>query len=172
MNSLNQQQAGAYEQAAYDSISAGQNAYTNNLNNQIAAGNFQNSAQMLPINEVLSLLQNSKSGYDVAMDKYNISSQADKRIDENKLYNNQSQLQAGWQAIGSIASMFSDIELKQDIIEVGRLYNGLPVYLYTYKGDNTPRIGLLAQQVACINPDAVCIDKSGFLKVNYELACR
>lgn len=172
MNSLDQQQAGAYEQAAYDSISAGQNTYTNSLNNQIAAGNFQNSAQILPVNEILSLLQNSKSGYDVAMDKYDIASQSDKRISDNRQYNNQAQTKAGWNALGSIVSMFSDENLKQNITEVGRLYNGLPVYLYNYVGDNTPRIGLLAQEVIYINPDAVYIDSSGYLKVNYGLACK
>ncbi len=172
INSLDQQQAGAYEQAAYDSISAGQNTYTNSLNNQIAAGNFQNSAQILPVNEILSLLQNSKSGYDVAMDKYDIASQSDKRISDNRQYNNQAQTKAGWNALGSIVSMFSDENLKQNITEVGRLYNGLPVYLYNYVGDNTPRIGLLAQEVIYINPDAVYIDSSGYLKVNYGLACK
>lgn len=172
MNNLDQQQAGAYEQAAYDSISAGQNTYTNSLNNQIAAGNFQNSAQILPVNEILSLLQNSKSGYDVAMDKYDIASQSDKRISDNRQYNNQAQTKAGWNALGSIVSMFSDENLKQNITEVGRLYNGLPVYLYNYVGDNTPRIGLLAQEVIYINPDAVYIDSSGYLKVNYGLACK
>lgn len=174
LNNLDQQQANAYSQAAYDSITAGQNAYTNSLNNQISAGNFQNSAQMLPINEILTLLQNSKSGYDVAMDKYNISSKADNRIAENKFYNSQAQNQFGWQALGNLlgfSSMFSDSDLKQDIIEVGRLYNGLPVYLYTYKGDNVPHIGLLAQQVAYVRPEAVFVDKSGYLKVNYGLAC-
>jgi len=104
MNNLNQQQANAYGQAAYNSIQAGQNAYSTSLNNQIAAGNFQNSAQMLPINEILNLLQNSKSGYDVAMDKYDITSQADKRTSENRTYNNQSQNSLGLQTVGNIVN--------------------------------------------------------------------
>lgn len=172
MNSLEQQQNDAYTQAAYNSVAAGQNAYSNSLNNQIAAGNFQNSAQTLPINEILSLLSNTKSGYDVAMDKYNIANKADIRSAQNSAMNADARNALGWNAIGGAVSLFSDGDLKEDIVEVGRLYNGLPVYLYTYRGDNVPHIGLLAQEVACINPEAVFVDENGYMKVNYALACR
>jgi len=175
MNNLMAQQNNAYVQAAFDSISAGQNAYSNNLSNQIAAGNFQNSARMLPISEISSLLQNTQSGYDVAMDKYSIANKIDSRIAQNKTMNEDARLSSGMSALTSVAklaSMFSDEDLKQNIVEVGRLYNGLPVYLYTYKGDNIPQIGLLAQDVAYHNPMAVFVDESGFMKVNYALACR
>lgn len=171
MNSLDSAQSNAYTQAAYDSIAAGQNAFTNSLNNQIAAGNFQNSARMLPISEIQNLLQNSKSGYDVAMDKFNIANNRDIRVDTNKAANTASQNAAGWNAMLGLGSIFSDEDLKENIIEVGRLYNGLPIYLYTYKGDNIPHIGLLAQQVACVKPEAVFLDENGYMKVNYALAC-
>ncbi len=174
MNNLDLQQSNAYSQAAYDSIAAGQNAYTNSLNNQIAAGNFQNNARMLPINEIFSLLQNSQTGYDVAMDKYKIANKMDNRIAEARTYNYKDQNNTGLNFLGNLAGLAisSDEELKEDIVEVGRLYNGLPVYLYHYRNDNIPRIGLLAQQVAEVNPEAVFIDDYGYLKVNYALACR
>lgn len=175
MNNLLSQQNSAYSQAAFDSIAAGQNTYTNNLNNQIAAGNFQNTARMLPLDEISALLQNSKSGYDIAMDKYGIANKVDSRISQNQTMNEDSRLSSGVSALTSVAklaTMFSDEDLKQNIVEVGRLYNGLPVYLYTYKGDNVPQIGLLAQDVAYHNPLAVFVDESGFMKVNYALACR
>lgn len=171
MNSLDSAQSNAYTQAAYDSIAAGQNAFTNSLNNQIAAGNFQNSARMLPITEIQNLLQNSKSGYDVAMDKFNIANNRDVRVDTNKTNNAASQNATGWNTMLNLASIFSDEDLKENITEVGKLYNGLPVYLYNYKGDHVPHIGLLAQQVAFINPDAVFVDENGYMKVNYALAC-
>lgn len=175
MNNLLSQQNSAYSQAAFDSIAAGQNTYTNNLNNQIAAGNFQNTARMLPLDEISALLQNTQSGYDIAMDKYGIANKVDSRISQNKTMNEDSRLSSGISALTSaakLATMFSDEDLKQNIVEVGRLYNGLPVYLYTYKGDNVHQIGLLAQDVAYHNPLAVFVDESGFMKVNYALACR
>lgn len=64
----------------------------------------------------------------------------------------------------------SDRRLKENIREVGRLANGLPVYAYTYRGDDTPRIGLMAQDVARVRPEAVELMPSGFLGVHYDRA--
>jgi len=60
--------------------------------------------------------------------------------------------EAGGQLIGYAAS---DINVKENISQVGILDNGLPVYLFNYKGDNTPQIGLMAQDVEKVNKDAV-----------------
>jgi len=60
--------------------------------------------------------------------------------------------EAGGQLIGYAAS---DINVKENISQVGMLDNGLPVYLFNYKGDNTPQIGLMAQDVEKVNKDAV-----------------
>ena len=121
----------------------------------------------------MNLLQNSKSGYDVNMDKYAVRNKMDARISKNTTDNTNAQQDLGWNVINyGMRTLFSDAELKENIIEVGRLYNGLKVYLYTYKGETTPQIGLLAQDVAAQNPQAVYIDDSGFFKVNYALACQ
>ena len=173
MNNLEQQQNDAYTQAAYQAIQQGQNVYTNSLNNQIAAGNFQNSAQILPVNEILSLLSNSKSGYDVAMDKYNVANKADLRSSAASEANADARNSAGWNIINTgLGALFSDEDLKENIIDVGRLYNGLKVYLFTYRGDTVPHIGLLAQEVVQVRPEAVSVEKNGYMKVNYALACR
>jgi len=88
--------------------------------------------------------------------------------------------QSGMSGIGSAigggmalaGSMFSDENLKENIEEVGQLNNGLNIYTYNYKGDDTPRIGLLAQEVQKVKPAAVHKDPmgSGFLKVDYRKA--
>ena len=64
MSDLLQEQNDATNQAAYQSVLAGQNAYTQDLQNQIAAGNFGNTAQQSYINQLLSALQGSASGYE------------------------------------------------------------------------------------------------------------
>jgi hypothetical protein len=51
--------------------------------------------------------------------------------------------------------MLSDERAKEDIKPVGMLYDETPVYSYRYKGDDTPRIGLIAQDVEKRRPDAV-----------------
>jgi len=60
--------------------------------------------------------------------------------------------EAGGQLLGYAAS---DINVKENISQVGILDNGLPVYLFNYKGNNTPQIGLMAQDVEKVNKDAV-----------------
>lgn len=76
-------------------------------------------------------------------------------------------------SLGMMAfSMFSDERLKEDIEPVGALNDGQTVYAYRYKGDPTPRIGLMAQEVAQTHPEAVHLDPSGYLKVDYDAATR
>lgn len=67
------------------------------------------------------------------------------------------------------SSLFSDERLKEDIEPVGELYDGTNVYRYRYKGDGTPRIGVMAQEIEEKYPDAVT-EIGGFKAVNYERA--
>ena len=69
------------------------------------------------------------------------------------------------------ASMLSDERLKTDIHPVGELYDGTTVHSYRYKGDDTPRIGLIAQEIERDRPEAVG-EIGGFKAVNYDLATR
>lgn len=63
---------------------------------------------------------------------------------------------------------FSDARLKDVVGRVGQTDEGLPLYLYKYKGDDQPRIGPMAQEVAQVKPDAVKRHDSGFLQVDYS----
>jgi hypothetical protein len=68
-----------------------------------------------------------------------------------------------------LGSIFSDERLKEDIEPVGALYDGTNVYRYRYKGDDTPRIGVMAQEIAMDRPEAVH-DIGGWLAVDYGKA--
>jgi len=68
--------------------------------------------------------------------------------------------------------LFSDERLKENVAEVGKLADGQKVYAYTYKGDDTPQIGLMAQEVEKKTPDAVSTHASGFKMVNYDEATK
>jgi hypothetical protein len=61
-------------------------------------------------------------------------------------------LQAGASVLKALPS---DARLKRDIVKVGSLHDGTPVYSYTYLDDPTPRIGLIAQDVERRTPEAV-----------------
>ena len=69
----------------------------------------------------------------------------------------------------------SDRRLKKDIVRIGETDAGLPIYSYRYKGQDGPKqIGLMAQDVEKVNPDAVGLaaaaDGNYYKTVNYEKA--
>jgi len=62
----------------------------------------------------------------------------------------------------------SDIRLKHDIALLGRLDNGLGIYRFSYNGSNKVYVGVLAQEVMGIRPDAAAVGRDGYLRVYYE----
>ena len=63
----------------------------------------------------------------------------------------------------------SDLRLKQDIVPLTRLNNGLQLYRFRYKSsDRTVYVGVMAQEVKKIEPNAVWRDRKGYLMVNYD----
>ena len=74
--------------------------------------------------------------------------------------------------LGSAAMplFFSDRRLKTDARKVGKLDNGLDVWLFRYKGDSRFQIGVMADEVTGIHPEAVADTPLGFQMVDYERA--
>jgi hypothetical protein len=63
----------------------------------------------------------------------------------------------------------SDIRLKEDIVALTRLDNGIGIYRFRYKGnDHTAYVGVMAQEVAKVVPDAVTRGRDGYLRVDYD----
>ena len=61
------------------------------------------------------------------------------------------------------------MRLKEDIVPLMRLSNGLELYRFRYKGsDRTAYVGVMAQEVQKIEPEAVWPDHNGYLVVNYD----
>ena len=73
----------------------------------------------------------------------------------------------GYTATGSFTFTFSDIRLKRDIVEMTRLDNGIGLYRYRYIWSDQLYVGVMAQEVAEIVPDAVARDADGYLRVDY-----
>jgi len=63
--------------------------------------------------------------------------------------------------------IMSDIRLKQDIVPVGRLENGIGLYRYRYTWSDQVYVGVMAQEVAEIFPAAVVRGPDGYLRVDY-----
>lgn len=60
-----------------------------------------------------------------------------------------------------------DMRTKEDIVRIGTLDNGLPVYIFTYKGDDQIHMNVMAQDVEKVNPNAI-IEHNGLKYVNME----
>jgi Chaperone of endosialidase len=61
----------------------------------------------------------------------------------------------------------SDVRLKEDITPLMQLDNGIGLYRYRYKWDRQVFVGVMAQEVADIVPNAVLRGQDGYLRVDY-----
>lgn len=170
-----------YQQLAGDFRNDRSMAYNNaNVQNYNTALQSQLALRSQPLNEILALAgqgqvqqpsfvntpQTGVSGTDVA------------GITQNA-YNQQMQgYNAGQQTLGGLFSagaslipLLSDATAKTDIVKIGQLDNGLGVYLYRYIDEHPFHIGLLAQEVEVIHPEAI-VEKNGKKHVIYDLAVR
>jgi hypothetical protein len=148
-------------------------------NQEIAAERNQ------PINEITALLSNSQvsqpnfmstpqtgvAGVDysgLVRDKYN----ADMNMYNQRMAQNNAMMGGLFGLTGAAATAgikYSDERLKTDIQLVGKLKNGLNVYLYRMKDSDVFEIGLLAQEVQSAVPDAVQ-EVDGYKAVDYKKA--
>ena len=62
----------------------------------------------------------------------------------------------------------SDIRLKHDITLLGRLDNGLGFYRFVYDGEEKVYVGVLAQEVRMVMPEAVARGRDGYFRVFYD----
>ena len=71
--------------------------------------------------------------------------------------------------------MASDVAIKENIRQVGVLGNGLGVYEYEYKPaykdawGHGKHIGVMAQEVEQLIPEAVSVHPDGYKMVNYAM---
>jgi Protein of unknown function (DUF3300) len=62
----------------------------------------------------------------------------------------------------------SDVRLKHDVVLLGRLDDGLGFYRFAYNGSNRVYVGVLAQEVQAVAPEAVVRGRDGYLRVIYD----
>ncbi len=63
----------------------------------------------------------------------------------------------------------SDMRLKHAIVLLGRLDDGLGYYRFVYNGGHTAYVGVMAQEVQNVAPEAVMRGADGYLRVSYDL---
>ena len=62
----------------------------------------------------------------------------------------------------------SDMRLKHDIVLLGRLDDGLGYYRFVYNGGHTAFVGVMAQEVRTMMPEAVTRGPDGYMRVSYD----
>jgi hypothetical protein len=62
----------------------------------------------------------------------------------------------------------SDIRLKHDVVLLGHLDNGIGFYRFDYNGSDKAYVGVIAQEVQTVMPQAVTRDRDGYLRVFYD----
>jgi hypothetical protein len=60
------------------------------------------------------------------------------------------------------------VNSKHDISLIGRLDNGLGFYRFSYIGSDKAYVGVMAQEVQTVMPDAVTRGRDGYLRVFYD----
>ena len=62
----------------------------------------------------------------------------------------------------------SDIRAKHAITLLGQLDNGLGFYRFSYLGSDKAYVGVMAQEVEAVQPEAVVHHSDGYLRVDYD----
>jgi hypothetical protein len=62
----------------------------------------------------------------------------------------------------------SDLRLKHDVVRLGALDNGLGFYRFVYNGGEKAFVGVMAQEVQAVMPEAVWRAPDGYLRVSYD----
>ena len=63
---------------------------------------------------------------------------------------------------------WSDRRLKRDIVHLGVSPSGLPIYSFQYVWGGPRYVGVMAQDLLKLRPDAVVFDECGFYRVDYS----
>jgi hypothetical protein len=165
------QQAGAglsnqAQQQAYNQALTQYNMPLNTLSAlrtgaQVQNPSFVNSAQQATTSGA-DILGAAQMGYNAQMGDFNQKQAAQQNFNQ------------GLMGLGGAGIMaFSDIRMKENIKQIHWLPNGLPVYEFEYKPEYKDQaghgkfVGVMAQEVELVQPEAVITNANGYKMVNY-----
>lgn len=193
INLLGQQETDARTQAVLQGLNLDIGANQQGFGQALESGKFGNTAQQqalaeaiqlrqLPLNEITALMSGSQiqnpqfgaySGATVQAAPIFAGTQAQGQYDMNKYAQDVSQANAataglyslGGAALGAPKGTFSDRRLKSNIVRLGTHPIGIGIYEYDIFGGR--QIGVMAQELLEVMPDAVHQHSSGYLMVDY-----
>jgi hypothetical protein len=185
---LGQQENDARTQAALQGINVDMGANAQGFSQAATGATFANTAQQqalaeaiqqrqMPLNEITALMSGSQiqnpqfgayQGTNVQAAPLFAATQAKGQAEQNA-YNQQvassNANTAGLYSLGSAAIGLSDRRLKSNIKRIGTHKLGIGIYEYDIMGKHD--IGVMAQELMQVMPDAVHQHSSGYLMVDY-----
>nr|DAG85113.1 MAG TPA: Neck appendage protein [Caudoviricetes sp.] len=165
MSDMAQTQNDARQQAMYQAQQAGQQARTQEIQNNLGIFSAFNPLSGYTGSSAQGSTAMYDNLYNSQVNAYNAQQQAAQNMAQ------------GWLNLGSAGlnlglGLFSDARIKENLRPVGQLFNGLTVYAFNFPGEEVTRIGLVAQEVQQAIPQAVSQSEEGLLMVDYDLASR
>ena len=161
---LGRQRTLAYSTAGNDAILQGQTAQQQALANAITLKNQ-------PINQLNALRQGTQiqnpsfpTSPSASAQPTDVSGNIYRSYEANTA--NKNNFMNGLFSVGSAALMASDRRLKHNIKRIGKSIGGLPLYTFRYVWGGPVRVGVMAQDVLKVRPDAV-LKIGGYYAVNY-----
>jgi hypothetical protein len=128
---------------------------------QVQNPSFVNSSQQATTSGA-DILGAAQMGYNAQMGDFNQKQAAQQNFNQ------------GLMGLGGAGIMaFSDIRMKENIKQIHWMPNGLPVYEYEYKpafkdiAGHGKFVGVMAQEVELVQPEAVITNADGYKMVNY-----
>jgi hypothetical protein len=127
---------------------------------QVQNPSFVNSAQQATTGGA-DILGAAQMGYNAQMGDFNAKQAAQQSFNQ------------GLMGLAGAGIMASDIRMKENIIPMGSLPNGLPFYQFEYKPEfkdiagHGQFFGVMAQDVEMVRPEAVLTTSDGYKMVNY-----
>jgi hypothetical protein len=127
---------------------------------QVQNPSFVNSAQQATTSGA-DILGAAQMGYNAQMGDFNQKQAAQQNFNQ------------GLMGLAGAGIMASDIRMKENIKQIHWLPNGLPVYEFEYKPEfkdiagHGKFVGVMAQEVELVQPEAVITNADGYKMVNY-----
>jgi len=127
---------------------------------QVQNPSFVNSAQQATTSGA-DILGAAQMGYNAQMGDFNQKQAAQQSFNQ------------GLMGLAGAGIMASDIRMKENIIPMGSLPNGLHFYQFEYKPEfkdiagHGQFVGVMAQEVEMVRPEAVITNANGYKMVNY-----
>lgn len=168
MQRYGEQKNDAYNQALYSAIGQGTAAQQATFNENLAAQNnpYQQLGQ-------LQGFANGQPGFGAAGQAQptpylQAAEAAAGMLDKTNAQNSQNGSDLASGTMGMLGTIFSDERVKDDIHRLPvEVEPGIHLATYKYKGQKQHQLGVIAQDVEKVRPDAVEQDSSGFKLVNY-----